>query len=74
MVIEEGNGRPAPLWRVVAVERRVKEIEESKPDLMAFRIEQIDRKVSLMLKVLVTVGISTITGSILLAINLLSST
>lgn len=64
-----GNGREIR-WRLGRVEERLREIEEADPKLMRFEMQQMNRKLDLLLKVLVTVGISTVTGAILLALNL----
>lgn len=65
----EGNGRLLR-WRLDRVEARLTEIEKVKPELLAYEIAQLNKKLAVLTKVFVTVGISTVTGAILLAFNL----
>lgn len=68
----EGNGRLLR-WRVDRLEDRVEEIEEVNPKLLAYEVAQINRRLSLLVKVFVTIGVSTVTGAILLAFNLVNN-
>lgn len=68
----DNNGREIR-WRLKRIEERLDEIEESEPKLMRYELDAINTKLSLLLKVVISIGISIVTGSILLALNLLQS-
>lgn len=66
MTVEEGNGRLLK-WRLDRLEERLEAIEAVNPKLLAYEIAQINKRLSLLVRVFVTIGISTVTGAILLA-------
>lgn len=68
----EGNGRLLQ-WRIDRLTERVEEIEKVNPKLLAYEVAQMNKRLSLLVKVFVTIGISTVTGAILLAFNLVQN-
>lgn len=65
-VDEPGNGREVR-WRLRRVEERLAEIEELKPEVMAYEIHQINSKVDRLTGVVIKVGISIVGSAIVFA-------
>lgn len=68
----EGNGRYLR-WRLDRVEARLDEIEKVKPEQIAWQVAELNKKLATLTRIFITVGISTVTGAILLAFNLIQS-